>query len=168
MTEIQTADSVVKDLEGKYLTFTLSGEQYGIHILKVQEIIGVMHITRVPQSPKYLRGVINLRGKIIPVVDLREKFGLESVSYDDKTCILVVDVTVSDKRISVGIVVDTVSEVAHFSGEDLEPAPDYGLTLSTQFIRGMGRSHDGHVVILIDIEMVLADSPAAKFFKAQE
>ena len=157
------------NLAGKYLTYALSSEQYGVNILKIQEIIGVMHITRVPASPDYLKGVINLRGKIIPVVDLRLKFNLEPRPYDDKTCIIVVDAVISDKAVSVGIVVDTVVEVMHFTEEeDLEPAPDYGHSLSTQFIRGMGRSHNGTVVILVDIEQVLSDTPAAKFFQSQQ
>ena len=155
------------DREGKYLTFSLSDEHYGIHILKVQEIIGVMHITRVPASPSYLRGVINLRGKVIPVVDLREKFSLETVPYDEKTCIIVVDVMLAGKRINIGIIVDTVVEVVHFNDEDIEPSPDYGQNLSAQFIDGMGRAPDKSVVILIDIDKVLSDTPAAKFFQNQ-
>jgi purine-binding chemotaxis protein CheW len=155
------------ELEGKYLTFALSEEHYGVHILKVQEIIGVMHITRVPASPQYLKGVINLRGKIIPVVDLREKFNLETVPYDDKTCIIVVDVMLADKRINIGVIVDTVVEVVHFTSDDLETAPDFGHTLSANFIQGMGRAAENRVVILIDIDKVLADTPAAKFIQSQ-
>lgn len=167
MAEVQILDQIAS-LEGKYLTFSLSQETYGVNILKVQEIIGVMHITRVPSSPDYLKGVINLRGKIIPVVDLRLKFGLKPVPYDEKTCIIVVEADIADRRVSVGVVVDTVVEVLHFSQKDLEPSPEYGINLDTHFIQGMGRIHNNEVVILININEVLVDTPAAKFFKQQE
>jgi purine-binding chemotaxis protein CheW len=165
MTEINST-SAVSHLEGKYLTFSLSTENYGVNILKVQEIIGVMHITKVPGSPEYLKGVINLRGKIIPVVDLRLKFNLEPVPYDEKTCIIVVDVTMSNRKVSVGVVVDTVVEVVHLNESQLEPAPEYGVNLSTNFIEGIGRAHGEDVVILVDVEKILADTPAAKFFES--
>lgn len=147
--------------DGKFLTFALSNEKYGLQILKVQEIIGMMHITQVPQSPRYMRGVINLRGKIIPVIDLRLKFGMESVPYDDKTCIVVVEATIGGKEFSVGTVVDTVLEVVTFDAAKIEPAPDYGRSVETAFILGIGRNTEGHVVILIDIEASLADAVAA-------
>ena len=153
-------------LAGKYLTFSLSNESYGVHILKVQEIIGVMNITHVPASPEYLKGVINLRGKIIPVVDLRLKFKLPEVPYDEKTCIIVVDVELGGKKMSVGIVVDTVLEVTNFAESAVEPAPEYGVNLSTPFVVGMGRTSDNAVIILIDIDKALSDTPAAKFLEA--
>lgn len=159
MTQTQ-AENKLSSISGKYLTFSLSAENYGIQILKVQEIIGVMHITKVPSSPDYLKGVINLRGKIIPVVDLRLKFNLTPIPYDEKTCIIVVDALFGERKVSVGIVVDTVLEVTLFSESSIEPAPEYGVNLSSSFIKAMGRTPDNNVVILIDIEQVLADTPA--------
>ena len=144
-------------LGGKYLTFSLSAERYGLQILKVHEIIGIMHITVVPQSPSYMKGVLNLRGKIIPVVDLRLKLGLEPMPYDQKTCIIVVECRLGEKRQSVGIVVDTVLEVVAFDDERIEPSPEYGTGLDTSCIIGMGRSADDQVIILIDIEQALFD-----------
>lgn len=165
MTQLDNSPEI-SGLAGKYLTFSLSSESYGVHILKVQEIIGVMHITPVPASPTYLKGVINLRGKIIPVVDLRLKFGLPEAPYDEKTCIIVVDLELAGKKMSVGVVVDTVLEVAQFTEATLEPAPEYGVNLSTQFVVAMGRTNEQSVIILIDIEKALADTPGAKFLEA--
>lgn len=145
---------------GKYLAFAMSQERYGLEILKVQEIIGVVHITPVPRCPDYIKGVINLRGKIIPVFDLRMKFGLESIPYDEKTCIIVVHVNKGDQKIAIGIIVDTVLEVTSLTAADIEPAPNYGTQLDTSFITGMGKK-DGNLSILIDIEKVISDSETA-------
>lgn len=143
---------------GKHLAFTLSNERYAVDILTVQEIIGVPTITRVPRAPEFLKGVINLRGKIIPIVDLRIKFGLPPAPYDERTCIIVVNVQIGTRTIAVGVAVDTVLEVTNFKASDIEPAPDYGNTLDTRFITGMGRTSDKTVTILIDIQRALADS----------
>ncbi len=150
-----------KSLAGKYLTFALSEEQYGLCILKVHEIIGMMHITVVPQSPSFIKGVLNLRGKIIPVVDLRLKLGLPSGGYDDKTCIIVVECQFGEKRQSVGVIVDTVLEVVSFDESRIEPAPEYGAALDTSCIVGMGRSADDQVIILIDIDRALFDADSS-------
>lgn len=155
----------------KYLTFALSGEKYGLDILKVQEIIGVLHITCVPKSPVYLKGVINLRGKIIPVVDLRAKFGLPETEYNEKTCIIVVNVNLSGRTLQVGVVVDTVLEVMAFAADRIEPAPEYGMQIDTNFITGMGRSNEDHIIILVDIEKALHDPScnwATEVAKAEE
>lgn len=151
------AASADRKLGGKYLTFALAQERYGLRILTVHEIIGVMHITVVPQSPHFLKGVINLRGKIIPVVDLRLKLGMPQQAYDEKTCIIVVECMFGEKRHSIGVVVDTVLEVVTFEEERIEPAPEYGSSLDTACIVGMGRSADDHVIILLDIERALHD-----------
>lgn len=143
---------------GKYLSFALSGERYGVEILRVQEIIGVGHITLVPRSPDYLRGVINLRGKIIPIVDLRQKFGMEPAEYNAQTCVIVLDVQLNERPMCLGMVVDTVLEVAAFSETTIEHAPVYGTTLETSFITGMGRGADGSVTILLDINRALSDA----------
>lgn len=147
-------DGETSALAGKYLAFALGEERYGLEILKVQEIIGVIRITQVPQSPHYLKGVINLRGKIIPVVDLRIKLGMPEKEYDEKTCFIVVNTVVNGRSLSVGVVVDTVLEVINFRGEQIQSAPDYGINVDTTFILGMGRIND-QVVILIDINRTL-------------
>jgi purine-binding chemotaxis protein CheW len=140
--------------EGKYLTFTLAGEEYGIGILKVKEIIGMMGITRVPQTPEYVKGVINLRGKVIPVVDLRLKFGMEAGEYTERTCIVVVEVSRDGGYVFIGIVVDSVSEVLNIRGGDIEETPDFGASLDTGYILGMAKTGAG-VKILLDIDRVL-------------
>lgn len=142
----------LSDIEGgKFLTFLLQDEEYGLEILKVREIMGVMNITPVPQTPPYVKGVINLRGQVIPVVDLRLKFGLPEGEYDQKTCIIVVDV----KGTLMGIVVDTVSEVLDIKAANIEAAPTFGTELNTDYILGMGKV-DGHVKILLEIDKVLS------------
>jgi purine-binding chemotaxis protein CheW len=148
----------VSSTAGKYLTFALSQERYGVQILKVQEIIGLMNITRVPRCPSYLKGIINLRGKIIPVVDLRLVFGLEEAAHDARTCIIVVEMLVEDKAVSVGVIVDTVLEVRAFSADQIEASPDYGVNLNAQFILGMGRGEDNQVIILVDIDKALREA----------
>ncbi len=140
----------VEAQEGKYLTFGLASEEYGLEILRVREIIGIMDITMVPQTPEYIKGVINLRGKVIPVVDLRTKFGMETTEYNRETCIIVVDVD----SVLMGIIVDTVSEVLDIQKEEIEPPPSFGAKLSTDFIMGIGKIKD-KVVILLDVEQVL-------------
>lgn len=134
---------------GKYLTFMLDREEYGVEILKIREIIGIMEITCVPQTPDFVQGVVNLRGKVIPVVDLRAKFRLPRQDYNDQTCIIVVDV-----GMMMGIIVDTVREVHDFRDEDIEPPPRLGAHADTSFILGMGKARDG-VKILLDIDRVL-------------
>jgi len=142
----------LSDRGGKYLTFNLAREEYGLEILKVREINGLMDITEVPRMPDYMKGVINLRGKVIPVVDLRLKFGLEEAEHTEQTCIIVVDV-----GREIGIVVDTVSEVLDVDGVNIEPAPAMGGAVDTSFILGMGKVGDA-VKILLDIDKVLTRS----------
>ncbi len=148
--------SAGSDREGKYLTFSLAGEEYGIGILKVKEIIGMMPITHVPQTPEYVKGVVNLRGKVIPVVDLRLKFGIEPIEYSERTCIIVVEITGKSKTVAMGIVVDSVSEVLNIKGGDIEDTPSFGTKLKTEFILGMAKTGSS-VKILLDIDLVLAD-----------
>lgn len=141
--------------EGKYLTFELDAEEYGLEILKVKEIIGIMNITSVPQTPDYVKGVINLRGKVIPVIDLRLKFIMEPLEYNERTCIIIVDIAgTSGKKVMVGIVVDSVSEVLNIKGDEIEDAPSFGSSLSTEYIMGMAKVK-GCVKILLDIDQVL-------------
>ncbi len=142
--------------EGKFLTFSLANEEYGISILKVREIIGMMPIRTVPQTPSFVKGVINLRGKVIPVVDLRLKFGMEELDYTERTSIIVVDVRGgADTFVRIGIVVDFVSEVANIKGEEVEDTPTFGSQLNTEYILGMAKIGKG-VKILLDIDRILA------------
>ena len=147
----------------KFLTFFLSQEEYGLEILKVQEIIGVMDITPLPGTPPYLCGVINLRGKVIPVVDLRLKFDMEAVSRTSETCIIVVKVQGMER----GIVVDKVSEVANINAAEIEAAPAFGAEISTDYILGIGKS-SGRVKLLLDIDKVLAGTQAEDLGPAAE
>ncbi|MBN1765127.1 MAG: purine-binding chemotaxis protein CheW [Sedimentisphaerales bacterium] len=141
--------------EGKYLTFALGPEEYGLEILKVREIIGIMDITAVPQTPDYVKGVINLRGQVIPVVDLRAKFGMATAETTDQTCIIVVEISQGDRDINTGIVVDRVQEVLDITAEQIEDAPQFGIDVDTEFILGMGKINDS-VKILLDIDKVLS------------
>ena len=145
---------------GKYLTFALAKEQYGIRIMKIKEIIGMMPITFVPQTPRHVKGVINLRGKVIPVVDLRLRFSLEEAGYTERTCIIVVEAQAASGTVPIGIVVDGVSEVLNIRAEEIEEAPAFGGSLSTDYILGMAKSGEG-VKILLDIDRVLYEDNAA-------
>lgn len=145
-----------KSNENKFLSFRLGAEEYGVEILRVREIIGIIDITPLPQTPAYVKGVINLRGKIIPVLELRTKFGLEPKSYTEETCVIVVEVSDGHEgeRFQMGVIVDTVSEVIDIARESIEPAPRFGGSLNTSYILGMGKVKD-KVVILLDIDRVM-------------
>jgi purine-binding chemotaxis protein CheW len=156
---------VMDDREGKYLTFSLAAEEYGIGILKVKEIIGVMSITMVPQTPAYVKGVINLRGKVIPVVDLRRKFGMEEINYTDRTCIIVVEVKTDTGKVMTGIVVDSVSEVLNVKSADIEATPNFGATMKTDYILGMAKAGNG-VKILLDIDKVISSQEMNLMYEA--
>jgi purine-binding chemotaxis protein CheW len=164
----ETMDQAVKamaDREGKYLTFTLASEEYGIGILKIREIIGMMPITTVPQTPGFVKGVINLRGKVIPVIDLRLRFEMDAIDYTERTCIIVVEIAGQDGTIQIGIVVDSVSEVLNIEGEDIEDTPTFGTKLNTDYIHGMAKISDG-VKILLDVDRVLSAEEIAALDKA--
>ncbi len=140
--------------EGKYLTFSLGNEEYGIGILKIREIIGMLPITAVPETPHYVKGVINLRGKVIPVVNLRLRFGMPEIEIGDRTCIIVVETAGAGGLMPVGIVVDAVSEVLNIRAEEIEDPPSFGVRLNTDYILGMAKRDKG-VKILLDIDRVL-------------
>ena len=159
------AVKVMKDREGKYLTFSLAGEEYGIGILKIKEIIGMMPITTVPQTPEFVKGVINLRGKVIPVMDLRLRFGMKEIDYTERTCIIVVEIEGQTGTVQMGIVVDSVSEVLNVKGEDIEKTPTFGAKLNTDYIHGMAKL-EGGVKILLDIDKVLCSQEVALLEKA--
>ncbi len=163
MTNANTAEAGRADLSGlagKYLTFKIDVEEFGLEILKVQEIIKMMDITRVPRTPPFVRGVINLRGKVIPVIDLRLKFDMESREETDKTCIIVVTVQRADHTVVMGVIVDEVSEVLDVAGNSIEPAPEFGGTVETSFILGMGKVGEC-VVTLLDVDKVLSNKEVA-------
>ena len=152
MTELANRDSAAAriDKAAKYLTFVLADEEYGLEILKVREIIQMMKITAVPRTPDYVQGVINLRGKVIPVVDLRCKMGLPEGQRTEQTCIIVVDIG----EIEMGTIVDRVSEVLDITAEEIDEAPSFGASVNTDFILGMGKAHD-RVTTLLNIGRVL-------------
>ena len=142
-------------LAGKYLTVVLENEAYGIAVLKVREIIRCQKITPVPQMPGYVKGVINLRGRVIPIVDLRVKFGLKA-EFTERTCIVVVQVKLAaEQTVQMGLIVDTVEEVVILTAEVIEPTPDFGARLSTDYILGMAKVK-GQVKTLLDLDRVVA------------
>jgi purine-binding chemotaxis protein CheW len=146
---------------GKFLTFFLDEEEYGIEILKVQEIIGLMPVTRVPRTPAHVMGVVNLRGKVVPVVDLRLRFAMEAIEATELTCIIVVQA----RGLRFGLVVDRVSEVVDLPADEVEDPPTFGAEINTEYIMGMGKS-DARVKILLDIDRVLSDDDLDELAKA--
>lgn len=160
-TTIQSADTpcaVLPVTDGKHLTFNLGEGGYGISILKIKEIIGLMTVTAVPQTPEYIKGVINLRGKVIPIIDLRLRFGMAAADYTERTCIIVVQIEAQHKgTVQMGIVVDSVSEVLTIKADDIEPTPNLtGSTVHHSFIQGLAKINDS-VKILLDINRILTD-----------
>lgn len=150
---VETAGAAV--LAGKYLTFTLADEAYAFEILKVQEIIKMQTITQVPRMPEYVSGVINLRGKVIPVIELRSRFGLSIQAATPRTCIIVLQVQREGVMVVMGVVVDEVSEVLDVAGDEIEPTPQFGSAVDTGFILGMAKAR-GTVIMLLNIDRVLS------------
>jgi len=148
-------DTNLAGLAGKYLTFNLGEEGYGLEILKVQEIIGIQTITKIPRTPEYVKGVINLRGKVIPVIDLRLKFSMEEQDITRESCIIVVQVERDQTALIIGILVDEVSEVLDIAEGQIEAAPSLGTQVDTKFILGMAKTESA-VKILLDIDRVLS------------
>ena len=152
--EIETTVMDLGHLAGKYLTFKLASEEYGLEIMKVQEIIGIMPVTKVPRVPEYVRGVINLRGRIIPTIELRAKFNLEKVEDTERTCIIVVELQTLKGKVNMGVIVDEVAEVMDFTADNIDAAPEFGTALNTTFILGIGIVK-GSVKILLDLDKIL-------------
>ena len=152
--------NVIVDKEGKYLTFSLDNEEYGIGILKIKEIIGMIEVTSVPRTPEFVKGVINLRGKVIPVVDLRLRFGMEGADYTERTCIIVVEISGTSGTVLFGVVVDSVSEVLNIRGENIEETPAFGGNADMEYILGMAKI-EGGVKLLLDIDRVLSSKEMA-------
>ncbi len=140
-----------QEIGGKFLTFFLEDEEYGIEILKVQEIIGMMSVTPVPRTPSFVRGVINLRGNVMPIIDLRLKFGMPAIAQTEETCIIVVRA----QGVEMGIIVDKVSEVLDIATEEIDPVPSFGATVDTAYILGIGKAA-GNVKLLLHIDKVLS------------
>ncbi len=141
-----------ENLSGKYLTFALGQEEYGIEILKVREIIGMMGITSVPQAPHEVKGVINLRGKVIPVIDLRLKFGMEEIEHTPETCIIVVTID----EVMMGVIIDRVNEVLDIPADKIEPPPSMGASVNIEFILGIGKV-DNSVKMLLNVDTILGN-----------
>jgi purine-binding chemotaxis protein CheW len=141
----------------KYLSFFLGTEEFAIGVLSVREIMGMQDITAVPQTPLYVKGIINLRGKVVPVVDLRLKFGMEPTAYTQRTCIIVVDIAGEANRMLVGVVVDAVSEVLNVTASEIENTPDFGEGITIPYLVGIAKSK-GKVKMLLDIEKALVSS----------
>ena len=143
---------------GKYLTFDLAEEHYGLEIMRVQEIVGIMPVTRVPRMPEFVAGVVNLRGRVIPVVDLRLAFGLPGTEATDRTCIIVVRIErESGSSVVMGVIVDEVSDVAYLADEAIEVTPEFTSDVDTSFIKGVGRIEQ-RVLLLLDIDRVWSGS----------
>jgi purine-binding chemotaxis protein CheW len=140
--------------EGKYLTFALGKEEYGLEILKVREIIGYMNITAVPRTPEFVKGVINLRGQVIPVIDLRLRFGMAQADITEQTCIIVAEIYHNARTFNAGLVVDHVQEVLDIDGENIEEISSLGSAVQTDFILGIGKV-ENTIKILLDIDQVL-------------
>jgi purine-binding chemotaxis protein CheW len=156
MTETATTtEKTTAQKQGKYLTFAIADEEYGLEILKVREIIGYMDITPVPQTPAYVKGVINLRGQVIPVIDLRSKLGMQSAEVTEETCIIVVEASRNGQKNDTGLVIDRVQEVLYIAGEQIQETPEFGSSIKTDFILGLGKVGKS-VKILLDIDKVLA------------
>lgn len=152
------------ETDQKLLTFSLGSEGYGVSILKVKEIIGMMDITPVPKTPEFIKGVINLRGKIIPVMDLRLKFGMDEKEYNERTCIIVAEVIIKGVQKLLGVVVDMVSEVVTIAADQIEPPPEYGTKVEHNSILGIGKIKE-RVVIILDIDEVFQCDEVAKMLE---
>jgi len=145
----------------QYLTFFLADEQYAVGVLSVKEIIEYGIVTKVPTTPAYIRGVINLRGAVVPVVDLAVKFGLAEMPVSRRTCIIIMETTLAGERVVMGIVADAVSQVIQFSAQDIEPAPAFGTSVRLAYLEGMGKLGTKFVLILNMDHVFAADDPVA-------
>ncbi len=157
-----SAEAVKKESIVKFLTFRLSGEEYGMPILKVREIVGLQEITRIPRSPVWILGVINLRGQMLPVVDIKIKCGLHAEKSHARNCIIVTEIDTGEKKFSMGILVDEVNEVVGIKEDQIEPSPNFSANLHSEFILGMGKIAN-RIVILLDIDRVLYEGDMTQF-----
>ncbi len=157
-----TSNRTIDQLGGKYLTFFLTNEEFGFEILNVVEIIGIIDVRAIPHTPDYIKGIINLRGKIIPVMDLRLKFGMEELERTNETVIIVVQT----HNINIGVIVDKVSEVADISSENIDNTPDFGIDINTDYILGIGKS-ENNVLLLLDINKIISTQDIIDIHSAQ-
>lgn len=141
----------------EYLTFTLDQEQYAAEVGRVREVLELLPMTKLPRMPEYMKGVINIRGSVVPVVDLRRKFGMSEVSETVDTSIIVMDVGEGEKKLIVGCLADSVEEVINILPEDVEPAPSFGTAVDTEFIDGIAKREE-QFIILLDIDRVFEES----------
>jgi chemotaxis signal transduction protein len=153
------------NIEGKYLTFSLGEQEFGIDILKIKEIVGMMPIRSIPQSPSFVKGVVNLRGKVIPVMDIRSRFGMSEIEQDERNCIIILEFESEGQQVLIGIMVDSVSEVADIKAADIEETPFFGSSINTSFILGMGKVGN-KVKILLDMDHVVGHSDLAAMNRA--
>ncbi len=164
-TQSLSSASATAQCAGKYLTVNLDEEAYGLAVLKVREIIRMQKITPIPQMPDYVRGVLNLRGRVIPVVDLRVKFGLKA-EFAERTCIVVVQVKLpSTQSVQMGLIVDSVEEVVNLNAQDIEPTPDFGTRIDTSYLLGMAKVK-GQVKTLLDIDRVVGSDTVEQISRA--
>lgn len=164
-TQCLSSASATAHCAGKYLTINLGEEAYGLAVLKVREIIRMQKITPVPQMPDYVCGVLNLRGRVIPVVDLRVKFGLKA-EFGERTCIVVVQVKLpSSQTVQMGLIVDSVEEVVNLNAQDIEPTPDFGTRIDTSYLLGMAKVK-GQVKTLLDIDRVVGSQTVEQISRA--
>lgn len=163
-TTVQINETIAK-LAGKYLTFELGNETFGLPILNVQEIIGMMPVTRVPRTPRFVRGVINLRGRVIPVIALRRKFDMDDREDDERTCIIVVQIRLGDSQLTIGAIVDEVSEVLNIQAEQIEESPEFGSEVAMDFILGIGKVSK-KIVMLLDTNRILTNTELGLTAKA--
>lgn len=170
-TELARADGGAAEMAhadaAQFLTFVLGEETYGVDILRVQEIKGWNPVTRIPNAPEYLRGVLNLRGAIVPIIDLRMRFHLDKADYTATTVVIVLCVEQEQKRRTLGVVVDGVSDVLNIAREEIKPTPDFGAVVSTEFIQGLA-TVDDQMVMLLDIDRLLSTTELAQIEQLQE
>lgn len=163
--DLTMTDQDNDDCTDQYLTFMLAGEEYGIDILRVQEIKGWDAATKIPNTPGYIKGVINIRGTIVPIVDLRARFSLEHLNYSATTVVIVLKIVTAERQRIMGIVVDGVSDVYNVPHADLNPPPDFGTAIGTEFVSGLATVQD-KMVIMLDIDKLLNSKELAAVDKA--
>ena len=163
MNNVQVADTEINldaGSEGQFLTFIMANEEYGVDILRVQEIRGWDNVTPIPNTPSYIKGVINLRGTIVPIIDLRERFGLDQMEYDATTVVIVLKVISSEKERIMGIVVDAVSDVYNVGEDEMKPPPDFGSVVSIDFVKGLVAIEE-KMLIILEIDDMLSSGDLA-------
>ena len=152
---METIETAVTSAQ--YLTFRIGDETYAVNVVHVQEVLELQPITRIPKAPRFMRGVINVRGSVVPVMDLRRKFELEDAEFTVDTCIVVLEIALDTEAVVLGALVDSVQEVIELQAEHIDPPPKMGTTLSTEFMKGIGKKEDEFVIIL-DTNRILSGS----------